>query len=42
MTAYNPKFELSVEDVDLIETALRQSTEAELSSQLIGCRCVQR
>ena len=34
MTAYNPKFELSVADVDLIETALRL-TEAELSSQLI-------
>lgn len=34
MTAYNPKFELTVEDVDLIETALRQSKK-ELSSQVI-------
>ena len=35
MTAYNANFELSVEDVDLIETALRQSKK-ELSSQMIG------
>ncbi|MEO3415846.1 hypothetical protein AAFO92_14420 [Roseovarius sp. CAU 1744] len=35
MTAYNPNFELSVADVDLIERALRL-TKAELSSQLIG------
>ncbi len=35
MTAYNANFELSVEDVDLIETALRQSKK-ELSSQIIG------
>lgn len=34
MTAYNPQFELSVEDVDLIETALRQSKK-ELSIQMV-------
>lgn len=35
MTAYNANFELTVEDVDLIETALRQSKK-ELSSQIIA------
>ena len=34
MTKYNKTFELSVEDVDLIETALRQ-TKSELSEQLV-------
>lgn len=34
MTAYNMNFELSVEDMELIETALRNSKK-ELSSQLI-------
>ena len=32
MPQYNSRFELSVEDMDLIETALRQ-TKAELSGQ---------
>lgn len=34
MTKYNKTFELSVEDVDLIETALRQ-TKSELAEQLV-------
>lgn len=34
MTAYNMNFELSVEDMDLIETALRNSKK-ELASQMI-------
>ncbi|EAQ25360.1 hypothetical protein ROS217_04680 [Roseovarius sp. 217] len=32
MSSYNSKFELSVEDMDLIETALRQ-TKADLSGR---------
>lgn len=32
MSKYNSRFELSVEDLDLIETALRQ-TKADLSGQ---------
>jgi hypothetical protein len=34
MPKYNETFELSVEDVDLIETALRQ-TKSELAGQLV-------
>jgi hypothetical protein len=34
MPRYNETFELSVEDVDLIETALRQ-TKSELAGQLV-------
>jgi len=34
MTKFNETFELSVEDVDLIETALRQ-TKSELAGQLV-------
>jgi hypothetical protein len=34
MPKYNETFELSVEDMDLIETALRQ-TKSELSDQLV-------
>ena len=34
MPAYNETFELSVEDVDLIETALRQ-TKSELAGQMV-------
>ncbi len=35
MTAYNANFELTVEDVDLIEMALRQS-KRELYGRIIG------
>ena len=35
MASFNVNFELSVEDVDLIETALRASKK-DLSAQLIG------
>ena len=35
MTSYNVNFELSVEDVDLIETALRLAKQ-ELSNELIA------
>ncbi|WP_306152368.1 hypothetical protein [Roseovarius sp. MMSF_3281] len=34
MPQYNETFELSVEDVDLIETALRQ-TKSELAGQMV-------
>ncbi|MRU16439.1 hypothetical protein FDP25_13430 [Roseovarius sp. A21] len=34
MPKYNETFELSVEDVDLIETALRQ-TKSELAGQMV-------
>ncbi|MET4100957.1 glucokinase [Roseovarius sp. MBR-78] len=34
MPGYNSKFDLSVEDMDLIETALRQ-TKADLSARVI-------
>ncbi len=35
MPGYNSKFELSVEDLELIETALRQ-TKADLSAQALA------